>query len=80
MGLSAEKATTNKGAADFLIKVMYRKNYTWQGEVHWLDADRKMRFRSYLELFMLLQEAMELSGSPSPEYHIRSWKRKNVNN
>ncbi len=77
-------ANTNRfakeGSAGFLIKIMFRKNYNWQGEVHWLDTDQKRRFRSSLELLMLLQEAMEETGAPPAEYSFRTWKHEEAEN
>ncbi len=72
--------TTREGSADFLLKIMYKKNYSWQGEIHWLATDKKRTFRSSLELFMLLQEAMEETGIPQAEYDLRTWKQKEIDN
>lgn len=44
---------------EFLIRILYRDHVSWQGEIHWLDGDRKVYFRSFLELIALMQEAVE---------------------
>lgn len=62
------------GKPEFLVRVLMRQNATWQGEVHWLNSDRIVNFRSLLELILLLQEAMEISGEPRAEYEFRSWE------
>jgi len=48
---SGEKAT-------FLVNVLYRQNATWQGTVSWVEEDKKVSFRSALELFVLMESAM----------------------
>lgn len=60
--------------ASFYIRILFRKSANWQGEIHWLDADKKKRFRSTLELVMLMQEALEEAGVPEADYTIRSWE------
>lgn len=54
---------------------MFRKNVNWQGEIHWLNHDKKKHFRSSLELLMLIQEAMEKAEVPQAEYEIRTWEQ-----
>lgn len=44
--------------AKFLIRVQYRHNSSWQGHIVWLDTRRTIGFRSFLELVMLMQEAV----------------------
>ena len=38
----------------FTIKVMYRQNNTWQGEITWVDKEKTKFFRSALELIVLI--------------------------
>lgn len=40
--------------ATFYVKVMFRKNASWQGNVQWVDAEETQSFRSVFELLMLL--------------------------
>ena len=63
-----EDAKTLGDKPEFLIRILYRDNVSWQGEIHWLDGDRKEYFRSFLELFALMQEVME------PDRRFRSFK------
>ena len=44
--------------ATFLIRVKYRQNSSWQGEVTWVDGHKKEYFRSALELIRLIDSAM----------------------
>jgi hypothetical protein len=50
-GVPATKCT-------FTIAVKFRRNATWQGHVHWLQANKKQDFRSVLELLKLIMEAI----------------------
>lgn len=43
----------------FVVRVDYCENYTWQGEVHWVDKGEKKRFRSALELLQLIESALD---------------------
>ncbi len=61
------------GKPDFLISLNLRQNASWQGELHWLNAERRVRFRSLLEMINLLQEAIDISSEPRCDYEIRSW-------
>lgn len=39
--------------ASYHIKVLFRKNHSWQGVVRWLEGKESMNFRSFLELAKL---------------------------
>lgn len=45
--------------ATFRVRVMFRQNATWQGSIRWLEADQEERFRSALELMMLMDSCFE---------------------
>lgn len=51
MGKRGERAT-------FYVYVQYRQNATWQGTVVWKEKERKEKFRSALELIILLDNAL----------------------
>lgn len=54
------KSTDHRGdLATFVIHVQFRKNATWQGEVIWAEQQKKMCFRSALELLKLMDGAMD---------------------
>ncbi len=44
--------------ATFHVKVIFRKNATWQGNVYWLDGNCEKSFRSALELLFLMESAL----------------------
>lgn len=49
----------NRGeAATFIVHVQFRQNATWQGEVVWAEQQKKICFRSALELLKLMDGAM----------------------
>jgi hypothetical protein len=43
---------------NFVLKVVFRQNASWQGSLSWLDQNREESFRSVLELLKLLDEAL----------------------
>lgn len=46
--------------ATFAVRIMFRRNASWQGEVTWLEGDQKENFRSVLELLLLIDSALKL--------------------
>ncbi len=52
------------------VRIFYCQNSTWQGELHWLEGEKSIRFRSLLELINLIQEAVETSQNKT---EIRNW-------
>ena len=62
----AEEAPAGTGIqtgrlATFALRVLFRQNASWQGSVRWLEGRREERFRSVLELLLLLNSV--LSGN-----------------
>ena len=45
--------------ATFTVWVIFRQNASWQGSVAWLEGGSEQRFRSVLELLLLLDSALE---------------------
>ena len=44
----------------FLVHIIENQNATWQGEITWLDEEKKESFRSLLELIKLMDAAVGL--------------------
>lgn len=65
---------TRVGDSAFLVRIIFRQNATWMGEIHWLNGERKIYFRSLMEMIMLMHEALERSGIPPAEYRFRTWE------
>ena len=42
----------------FLVKILYRQNNSWQGEVTWAETNEREYFRSALELIRLIDSAL----------------------
>lgn len=54
------KMLEHRGAkATFFIRVVYRQYSSWQGEIIWVDRQKKEYFRSVLELIRLLDSALD---------------------
>ena len=54
-----EKVAAHSGKLEtFLIHVQYRQNATWQGEVVWAEKNESLKFRSALELFKIMDGAL----------------------
>lgn len=56
-------------AATFRVKVMFRQNASWQGNVTWVEKGKEESFRSALELIMLIDSsfAQEIAAGVSDE-------------
>ena len=42
----------------FEVKVRFRRNATWQGDILWAEKNQKQYFRSFLEMARLMDEAV----------------------
>ncbi|RQD78662.1 MAG: hypothetical protein D5R97_00130 [Candidatus Syntrophonatronum acetioxidans] len=60
----------------FLVRIQYRHNASWQGTLSWLEGKKTIRFRSLLELILLMQEALEESGASCATCQFKEWKDK----
>ncbi len=63
---------------EFILRVIMRQNASWQGELRWLNSGKTVYFRSLLELIVLIQEAMVISGQPEADYSFRSWQEDSI--
>lgn len=58
-----EKVIAQKGKeATFVVRVKFRQHSSWQGEVTWVDGQKKEYFRSVLELIKLMDSALQVQG------------------
>ena len=62
------------GGPSFLIKIQYCRDANWQGTVQWLEAKQEQKFRSLLELIMLMQESAGQSRTGQQGVELRTWK------
>ena len=53
----ADAQKTGKQAT-FALKVLFRQNASWQGQITWLEGKKEQSFRSVLELLLLMNSAL----------------------
>jgi len=53
-----EMREVGSGKGTFEISVKFMQNSTWQGQIHWVEKNRKQSFRSALEMLKLMDEAL----------------------
>ena len=53
-----EKQEPNSSKGTFVVNVQFRQNATWQGNILWMEENRKQNFRSVLEMIRLMDEAL----------------------
>ena len=57
--LDADPLFNNKGEqVTFLLAVRFRQNATWQGEIYWVEEKKEEKFKSVLELLILIDNAL----------------------
>ena len=62
---SPSESKAQKGSlATFAVKILFRQNTSWQGEIVWLEGGGQQIFRSVLELILLIDSAL---GGSQPE-------------
>ncbi|MBP3332948.1 MAG: hypothetical protein J6M35_02775 [Clostridia bacterium] len=49
--------------ATFSLKILFRQNASWQGSIYWHDGRQEERFRSVLDLLLLIDSALTSSYS-----------------
>ena len=47
----------------FVVRVQYRQNATWQGQVTWAEGQETRAFRSALELLKLIDNALDVEDN-----------------
>ena len=58
-----ETENENGKVGTFRIRIMFRQNSSWQGNITWLDGKMEESFRSVLELLILMDSALSSSVS-----------------
>ena len=51
-----------KNTGTFVLKILSRKNSTWQGSITWVEKKRSKNFRSALELLKLIDNVLDEAG------------------
>lgn len=60
------------GPMTFVVRVLFRRNATWQGTICWKEKRRQVSFRSFLEMLMVMQEAVSESEGWAGEQETAS--------
>lgn len=63
------------GGTNFLVRVLYRQNSSWQGTIQWLDESKTLSFRSMLEMIHLMEEAIHMDAAHERDRQLREWPR-----
>lgn len=59
----------------FIVQVKYRQNSTWQGQVIWAEEEKKVYFRSALELLRLIDDATMQKQKEESEETPAEWEK-----
>lgn len=51
----------------FIIRVLYRQNATWQGNIQWVEGKKAQNFRSDLEMLKLMDDALRTNDEENDE-------------
>jgi len=57
--LSQEEKAYSELPCTFVIKVIHAERNTIQGYIQWLEREKTVAFRSYMELLHLTQDALQ---------------------
>jgi hypothetical protein len=55
----ATKNVSTSSANTFIVQIHHTENHTWQGVVTWAESDKRMFFRSALELLRLVDGSLD---------------------
>ncbi len=70
-GALREHFTRPASANTFLIKILYTQHSSIQGILEWVDQERALPFRSFMELIHLIEEALRVREDMGS---FRSWQ------
>ena len=56
--MSQYAGNSQEGKGTFIVKIEHCDNESWQGEVVWADEEKRVKFKSTLELLKLMDEAV----------------------
>ena len=68
--ISGDPGNTASGLT-YIIKIVYTENRSVQGYIRWVEEDRYVPFRSYMEMLGLIEEGVKLSRPEAEE--LRTW-------
>ena len=53
----------NSNLGTFIVKIINRKNSTWQGSATWVEGQETQNFRSALEMIKMIDGVLEEKNS-----------------
>lgn len=59
----------DKSKGSFIVKILDRQNFTWQGTVTWVEKQKVQNFRSALELLKLIDGVLDEDTEMEGGYH-----------
>lgn len=54
----------------FVVRVLFRRNSTWQGTICWKEKKSQVNFRSFMEMLLLMHEAVADAGAWDSEMTV----------
>ena len=70
-----DESSTPVGSS-FLVRIQHRQNTSWQGTIQWLDGKQTKHFRSFLEMVMLMEDALTSGGVKEDKIEFHTWDEK----
>ena len=58
---------SGKNTGTFIVKIVERRNCTWQGSVTWAEKRQVQNFRSALELLKMIDGALDANSDENEE-------------
>ena len=65
-----EKMPINKSNQSFVVEVKCQENHTWQGTIHWVEGQKKEKFRSALEMIRLMDSVLSETVMDKEEIQV----------
>lgn len=56
--MNSKKGMERGERQTFVVDVIAHQKCTWQGQIHWLQGDKKIAFRSVMEMLHLMDSAI----------------------
>lgn len=74
--MNEAERTSIEISTSFLVRILCRQNTSWQGTIQWLDGKQTRQFRSFLELVMLIEEALTSNSAKGKRIEFHTWDGK----
>lgn len=65
--MSAKKSSEKRKRQTFIVDIIAHQKCTWQGQLHWIQEDKKVSFRSVMEMLRLMDLAITGEDEPQEE-------------